>query len=249
MAEFESTSVETSEFAEPTEEVTGVEEQETAEPVSTESEQPTGRTEEDAAWARMRREAEQARKDAEAAQQELAELKASTEARNTAFSRLTGKDEGAEIAALAEITGMSEDEVAEIYERETESAQKDLRIAELEEQMTSIEAERLMQADLQALRKIDPSLKSLEDLGDEYFRYISVVDPQTGEPFMTPEDAYWAIRAKREANLATPPKEVGRVATGTAEKDYYTDAEIDAMSSEQLSKNWKKVMASWERNK
>ena len=72
MAEFESTSVETSEFADPTEEVTGVEEQEAADPVSEESEQPTGKTEEDAAWARMRREAEQARKEAEAAEAEAA---------------------------------------------------------------------------------------------------------------------------------------------------------------------------------
>lgn len=239
MADFESTSVETSEVAEPTEEVTGVEEQETAEPVSEDSEQPTGRTEEDAAWARMRREAEQARKDAEAAQRELAELKASTEARETAFSRLTGKDEGAEIAALAEITGMSEDEVAEIYERETESAQKDLLIEQLQERVTNIEAERLMQEDLVKLRNIDPSLKSLEDLGDGYIEYVAAG--------LSPERAYWAIKAEREANHATPPKEVGRVATGTAEKDYFTDAEIDAMSSEQLTKNWKKIMASWDR--
>ena len=71
MSEFDSTSVETSEVAEPTEEVTGVEEQETAEPVSEESEEPK-RTEEDAAWARMRRESENAKKELEAAQRELA---------------------------------------------------------------------------------------------------------------------------------------------------------------------------------
>ena len=246
MAEFESTSVETSEVAEPTEEVTGVEEQETAEPVSEESEQPTGRTEEDAAWARMRREAEQARKDAEAAQKELAELRASTEARANAISRLTGRGEDAEIAALAEVTGMSEDEVAEIYEREAEAAQKDLRIEQLEEMVGSIQAERLMQVDLERLRKIDPSLNSLDDLGPEYVRYMSVVDPGTGEPIMEPEDAYWAIKAKQRANQATPPKEVGKVATGPAEKNRYSQAEIDAMSSDQLKKNWRKIFASWD---
>ena len=239
MAEFESTSVETTEVAEPSEEVTGVEEQETAEPVS-ETSEPKGKTEEDAAWARMRREAEQARADAEAAQKELAELKASNEARSTAFSRLTGKDEGAEIAALAEITGMSEDEVAAIYEQETESAQKDLLIERLESQVDRIEAERMMQEDLQRIRNIDPSVKSLEELGDGYIEYVS-----SG---LSPERAYWAIKAERDANHATPPKEVGRVATGTAEKDYFTDAEIDAMSSEQLTKNWKKILASWDRN-
>lgn len=245
MADFESTSVETSEVAEPTEEVTGVEEQETAEPVSEESEEPTGKTEEDAAWARMRREAEQAKKDLEAARQELAEMKASAEARSSAISRLTGRGEDAEIAALAEVTGMSEDEVAEIYEREVESAQKDLRIEQLEEMVSTIQGERLYQADLDRLRKIDPSLTDLESLGDEYMRYMSAVDPETGAPVMEPEDAYWAIKAKQRANQATPPKEVGRVATGTAEKTKFSDAEIDAMSSDQLKKNWKKIFASW----
>ena len=246
MADFESTSVETSEVAEPTEEVTGVEEQETAEPVSEESEEPTGKTEEDAAWARMRREAEQAKKDLEAAQQELAEMKASTEARSSAFSRLTGKGEDAEIAALAEVTGLSEDEVAEIYEREVESAQKDRRIEQLEEMVSTIQGERLYQADLDRLRKIDPSLTDLESLGDEYMRYMSAVDPETGAPVMEPEDAYWAIKAKQRANQATPPKEVGKVATGTAEKTKFSEAEIDAMSSDQLKKNWKKILASWD---
>ena len=245
MADFESTSVETSEVADPTEEVTGVEEQEVASPVSEESEEPTGKTEEDAAWARMRRETEQAKKDAEAARQELAEIKASTEARSSAFSRLTGKGEDAEIAALAEVTGLSEDEVAEIYEREVESAQKDRRIEQLEEMVSTIQGERLYQADLDRLRKIDPSLNDLESLGDEYMRYMSAVDPETGAPVMEPEDAYWAIKAKQRANQATPPKEVGKVATGTAEKTKFSDAEIDAMSSDQLKKNWKKIFASW----
>lgn len=240
MADFESTSVETSEVAEPTEEVTGVEEQETAEPVSEESVEEPKKTEEDAAWARMRRESEQARRDLEAAQRELAELKASNEARESAYSRLTGNDNG-EIAAIAEATGMSEDEVIAEIEAAQESAQKDLIIEQLQNQVTSIEAERLMQADLEALRKIDPSLKSLEDLGDGYVEYVAAG--------LSPQRAYWAVKAEERANQATPPKEIGRVATGTAEKDYYTDAEIDAMSSEELTKNWKKVMASWDRKR
>lgn len=240
MAEFESTSVETSEVAEPTEEVTGVEEQETAEPVSEETVEPeeTGKTEEDAAWARMRREAEQARKEAEAAQRELAELKARNEARESAYSRLTGNDNG-EIAAIAEATGMSEDEVIAEIEAAQESAQKDLLIEQLQNQVTSIEAERMMQADLETIRKVDPSLKSLEDLGDGYIEYIAAG--------LDPVKAYWAIKAEERANEVTPPKEIGRVETAPAEKDYYTDAEIDAMSSEELTKNWKKVMASWDR--
>jgi hypothetical protein len=242
MAEIEGTSVETTEVAEPSEEVTGVEEQETAEPVSEETVEPEekGKTEEDAAWARMRRESEQARKELEAAQRELAELKAKTEARESAYSRLTGSDNG-EIAAIAEATGMTEDEVKAEIEAAQVSAQKDLLIEQLQEQVTSIEAEKLMQEDLEKIRKVDPSLKSLEDLGEGYIDYISAG--------LDPVKAYWAIKAEERANEVTPPKEIGRVETTPAEKDYYTDAEIDAMSSEELTKNWKKVMASWDRHK
>lgn len=238
MSEFESTSVETSEVAEPTEE-TGVEEQEAAEPVSESEPEEKGKTEEDAAWARMRRESEQAKKDLEAAQRELAELKASSEARESAYARLTGNDNGDIASVIAEATGMSEDEVLEEIEAAEESAKKDLLIEQLQEKVTSIEADRLMQADLEKIRKVDPSLKSLEDLGDAYAEYVSAG--------LDPVKAYWAIKAEESANQATPPKEIGKVETGTAEKDYFTDAEIDAMSSEQLTKNWKKVLASWDR--
>lgn len=234
------TSVETSEVAEPTEEVTGVEEQETAEPASEESVEEPKKTEEDAAWARMRRESENARKELEAAQRELAELKAKEEARESTYSRLTGSDNG-DIAAIAEATGMSEDEVIAEIEAAQESAQKDLLIEQLQNQVTSIEAEKMMQEDLEKIRKVDPSLKSLEDLGEGYIDYISAG--------LDPVKAYWAIKAEERANEVTPPKEIGRVATSSAEKDYYTEAEIDAMSSEELTKNWKKVMASWDRQK
>ena len=237
MADFESTGVEVSEVAEPTEE-TGVEEPEVAEQVS-EPEEQSGKTDADARFAEMRRAQEAAEREAAEARAELAELQAQTEARSSAFARLTGRDEDAEIAALAEITGMSEDEIRAEMEAAEESAQKDLEIQHLREQVDSIEADRMMQEDLNELRKIDPSLKSLDELGDQYIEYIAAGLP--------PERAYWAVKAEQRANQATPPKEIGAVATGSAEKDYFTDAEIDAMSPDQLTKNYKKILASWER--
>lgn len=238
MSEIENTSVETEEVAELPEEETGVEEQESAEPVSEEPERSEERPDTDAAWAKMRREKEQAQSDLEAARAEIERLIAQENARTSTYERLTGSEDG-EISALAEATGLSEDEIRAEMEAAEESAQKDLRIAQLEEQITSIQADRMMQEDLNTIRKIDPSVASLEDLGDEYSRYI--------EAGMSPEDAYWAIQGKKIAMQAKPPKAVGKVATGSVEKDYYTEAEIDAMSSEQLTKNYKKVLASWDR--
>lgn len=223
------------EVVEPAIEETGSNEQEVAEPAS-ESERPIQDSETNAAFQRMRHEKEQMQSELDEAKAELAELQAQKEARETTFSRLTGK-ENADMAALAELTGMSEDEIKAEYEAAVESAQKDLRIQQLEEQINSSEAERLMQADLARIRRIDPSLSSLEELGDEYVEYVSAG--------LSPERAYWAIKAEERANQATPPKEVGKVATGTAEKDRFTEAEIDAMSSDQLRANWKKIYNSW----
>lgn len=242
--DFENTSVETEDVAALPEE-TGVEEPESAEPVSEPDEEPQAeesedhKTSADASFANMRRQMEEAQKEASEVRAELEKLQAQNEARDNAFTRLTGDEDGA-VKALAEVTGMSEDEVRAEMQAAQESAEKDLRIQQLEEQVNAIDAERMMQADLEAIRQIDPSLKSLEDLGDEYVRYVVAG--------LSPEDAYWAIKAKEQATQATPPKEVGKVATGTAEKDYFTDAEIDAMSPEQLAKNHKKILASWERN-
>ena len=235
MSDFDGTSVETTEVADPSSE-TGVEEQEVATPVSEES----AKSDSDAAFARMRRESQQYQEELNAARAELEELKAQSEARNQAFNRLTGSEDG-EIAALAEVTGMAEDEIRAEMEAAQESAQKDLRIDQLEQKLQDIEVRNMMQSDLTKIQSVDPSVKSLEDLGEGYVDYIAAG--------LDPVRAYWAIKAEEGANHRQPPKAMGKVATGTAEKDYFTDAEIDAMSSEQLTKNWKQIMASWDRHK
>lgn len=245
--DFEATSAEMTEVADPSvveETETGAEEQEVAAP---ESEQEHQKTDADARFAEMRRTNEAISRELEDARAELAELQAQQEARDSAYSRLTGRDEDGEIAALAELTGMSEDEIRADIEAAEEAAQKDLRIAQLERQVTDIEVERLMQADLIAIQRIDPTIKSLDELGPEYGRYLSATDAD-GRPLMSPEDAYWAIKSKEQANHATPPKPVGTVKSGTTEKEFFTEAEIDAMSPEELRRNSKKIFASWERN-
>ena len=235
MPEETGASVEMTEVAEPLNE-TGVEEPEVADPVSRESE----RTDSDAAFARMRRESQQYQQDLLAARQELEQLRAENEARNEAFNRLTGSEDG-EIAALAEVTGMSEDEIRAEMEAAQESAQKDLKIDQLEQRLQDIEVRNMMQSDLTKIQSVDPSVQSLDDLGQGFVDYIAAG--------LDPVKAYWAIKAEEGANHREPPKAMGKVATGTADKDYYTDAEIEAMSSDQLTKNWKKIMASWDRNK
>jgi len=241
MSEFDTTGVNETEVAEQSYEDTGENELESAEPVSEEVEGPVEQdSETNAAFARMRRESEQARAEAEAARRELDELKALQSAREEAVSRLTGVDNG-EISALAELTGLSEDEVEAQMESARIEAQKDMRIESLENELGQIRADNAMQADLAAIQAIDPTVKSLIDLGDGYVNYI-----RAG---LGAEDAYWACKARENANKPKPPDVVaGAVKSTAAEKDYYTEAEIDSMSPEQQKANWKKIMASWERN-
>lgn len=234
MSEFDATGVEELEVAEPVEEETGVEEQEVAEPESEGQERPTN----DAAWARMRREKEDAQKELQAAKAEIERLMAQDSARASAYERLTGSEDG-EISALAEATGLSEDEVRAAMEEAEEQAQRELENAQLKKQIESLQADMYAKEDLTEIQKIDPTVASLEDLGDDFPSYISAG--------LSPQQAYWAVKAQETATMATPPKVVGKVATGAVEKDYYSQAEIDAMSSEQLTKNYKKILASWDR--
>ena len=233
------TSVETEEVADLPEE-TGAEDQSLAETEPEPVEEPTEhqKTAADASFAEMRRQMQEAQQAAEDARAELAELQAQNDARQAAYSRLTGKGEDADVSMLAELTGMSEDEIRATMEAEQESYQKDLRIQNLERQVDLANAEKAMQADLAALQKIDPSLKSLNDLGPEYFEMMTY-------PKMTPQRAYWAIKAEEQANQRTAPKPPGTVVTGSAEKDKFTEAEIDAMDSDALRKNAHKILAQW----
>ena len=165
-------------LAEQSVEETGVNELESAETVSTEEvevEEPVEETqvqddETNSAFARMRRESEQAREEANELRRGLAELKASIEARDNTFARLTGNAKG-DISAIAEATGMSEDEVIAEMESAQEMAQKDLQIEQLEEKITNLEVDTAMQRDLQAIQKIDPTIKDLSDLGAGYAEY------------------------------------------------------------------------------
>ena len=234
--DFETTGVEEQEVAEPAEveeTETSAEEPEVAEPVSEEHQ----KTEADARFAEMRRAQQEAEKRAADAEAELEQLRTQSEARDAAFARITGRDEDGDIAALAELTGMSEDEVRAEMEAAEESVQKDLKIQQLEQEVMDIRVDKIMQEHLAEVQKIDPTIKSLAELPEEFDDYV-----RAG---LSAKAAYWAVKGEEIAHRSTPPKPPGRVASGTAEKETYSEAEIDAMSSDQLKKNWKKVFNSW----
>lgn len=210
----------------------GAEEQEVAAPDIEEeviaTGEETGRTSADSAFAEMRRAKE-------AAEREAAQLRAEAQARKAALERITGEKNG-EFRAIAETFGASIDDVAATIDAERELALKNLEVDSLREQISSIEAEKSMQEDLAQLQKIDPTLKSLDELGESYGNYIGAG--------MSAEEAYWAVKAKEKATKMQPPKSFGEINKTPAEKTTFTLAEVKAMSPEEQEANYEKIMAS-----
>lgn len=218
--------------AEPTE--TGVNESEVAEPTTPEQEVPNGNTASEA-WARMRREAADNARRAEEAERELAEMRAESEARANAISRLTGRENG-DIEALAESMDVDSAELMSIISAEQTSAKKDREIESLQGQIASLNADKQMQADLIKIQAIDPAVTSLSQLGESFANYIKAG--------LSAEDAYFAVKSREQVKKPIAPKAPGKVNNEPPEKDFFTEAEVDAMTPEQQKANFKKIRAS-----
>ena len=95
-----------------------------------------------------------------------------------------------------------------------------------------------------AIRKIDPSIKSIDDLDAEYFELV-----KNGIDGLT---AFMALKAKGEnARRKSPPK-VGRVVKSHgAQKDYFTAKELNMLSAKELDnpKVLKKALKSMVKSK
>ena len=231
--EMENLSVETQEVAEPVTE--SVETQEVAEPVAEET-VTSGRTEVDAAFAEQRRARQEAERRAAEAERRIAEMEAASRARSEAIMRLTG-DENAEVNALAESMGLDPSDVMATLNASQESAKKDLEIQMLREQLDSVRVDNEIQKDLAELQKIDPSIKSLNDLGETFPEFIKAG--------LTAEQAYYAIKGKEIANRVVPAKEIGKLQDSKPpEKDFFTEAEVAAMTPQEKYDNAEKIMAS-----
>lgn len=191
---------------------TGVEVQEVAEPAEEvvtgaevqEVAEPVDKS--DAAFAEMRREIERLQLE---------------NARKDKALGLYFDGENKEVKAIAHAMGQDPADVQKAFDA-------DAKISQLEETLQSERAERAMEKDLAEIQKLDPNVKSLDDLGETYANYI-----RAG---LSGVEAYAAIKAKENLNTETPPKTIGNLSTAQVKKDYFTSEEVDRMSpSEQLA--------------
>lgn len=207
------------ELAEPAESEEGAEEQEVAEPaVSEEPETPS-----DSAWAALRRRAEEA----ESRQREI-------EAQNAMMAEALGlyfDGDPTEMAlqARANAMGISPDVERERFEAEEARRNAEAEAESLRNELTRIEVERMMEQGLADIQKIDPSVTDLTELGEDFGRYIAAG--------LSSVDAYFATKAKEAKMKATPPKPIGRVASGKVDSSFFTKAEVDAMSDDEIEAN------------
>ena len=224
MFEDENLSVETEEVAEPLEEQTedlSEENQNVADSDSQGEDTENGKTSQDSAFAEMRRARAEAERQAQEAREELESLKAEQEARQKALSKLSGGRENAELEALAESLGIDVEDVIQTLEAETSQAR--------------VETERRLDSALNELEKLDSKLTE-----DDISNVLMYVDKG-----LSTEDAYYAVKAKEINTKAIPPKPIGKLnQSKPIEKDFYTEAEVDAMTPQQQRANYKVIMRS-----
>lgn len=222
----------------------GAEVPEVAEPdneVETSSEETpevaeTGRTEQDAAFAQMRRQNEDlARQLAEAQRQ-------SKEYEDALGLFFDGEDKSLQAQAYASQRPLEEVRAEQQMQSQLETMQAENE--ELKQQLVEQQAQAQMNADLAEIQKLHPEVKSIDELGQEYlaFRFNPM-----GE--MGAEQAYQMMLAYKGNTTPKKPPVVGAVSTNTKpETDYFTREEVAAMSQEEVSKNFdliRKSMTKW----
>jgi len=102
--------------------------------------------------------------------------------------------------------------------------------ADMRKRVTSLrqaEALRRFENDLKAIRRIDPKIKSAEDLDREFFELV-----KNGIDGVT---AFLALREKKKSGRRSAPPGIGRVSKDASSgKDYFTAKELDLLSGRQL---------------
>ncbi len=82
-----------------------------------------------------------------------------------------------------------------------------------------------MRKDLEAIREVDPSVESLESLGDEFQEAVRRMDGLS---------AYYLIKGMQAANAAAVPPATGAVGNKSDTDRYFTSEELDRLTSKDL---------------
>ena len=230
-------SAEMQEVAEPAD-VESAEMQEAADPANAEQPvtQEQTRTSSDAAFADMRRQNQSYAQEIERQNRIIGQLQ---DALGLYFE---GNDpEELALAARAYAEERPIEDVREDYKAEQELADLRANNKLLQDQLMDLQVDTLMRDALLELQSIDPSIESLESLGQDFADYIAAG--------LNTKQAYYATKALHSNEKVYAPKSIGRVQSPSLERDYFTSEEIDSLTDEELDdpEVWAKVMRSMAR--
>lgn len=199
-----------------------------------------GKTKADTAFAEQRRRI--AELEAQLAERELAE-----EQRVANAEREAEKDEQIGNAIeFAREQGFTDEEIEDLIAEIENDQQTEDRILELEAQNQELqdrllmyEIEQQVESDLNAIQKIDPSIKDLDELGEEFV--------QLRASGIAPERAFFMLRTADERTKPQGAVPAGKLNRAKTEAEYYTSEELDNLSKEEIRANWEKVQRSMDR--
>lgn len=221
-----------------TEEVTGEEVQEPAVPAveGEEGQEPAApvseKSDADKAFAEMRRQLAEAKAEAETAANERDAFKAE-------LGRYFAGDDPL-VSSRAYAEQRSEADIRAEIQRENEIAQIRAENKAYRERAMNAEIELTMENDLREIQKIDPSVKSLDELGNTFRNLIA-----TGCDAIS---AYYADKARSDKERITPATPPGEIKAQPGEKDFFTRDEVEKMSEAEVKKNYgaiRKSMNKW----
>ena len=224
-------SAEIQEVAEPeTEALESAETQEVAEPDKAEdsttevAESKPQRTDSDAAFAEMRRKNQELEREAQMMREALSRY----------FEGETAEELSINANAYAE--ERDPDEYRAEWERQQDYEKAIQENEELRSQMLDMRVREMMREGLREIQEIDPSIKSLDELGSSFAKMIGAG--------LSNKEAYYATLAMNNKDKVFAPDPIGRVSDNRIERDYYTSEELDNLTDEELDANWDKVMRS-----
>lgn len=213
---------------------------EVAEPSEPEQAAPTEpqpdsrRSDSDAAFAEMRRANADLQKQLQEQQRQAQQLQ---EALGLYFEGDTAED--LFLAARAYAEKRSEEDVRADYEKEREYARLTAENKTLQEQLTDIQVDRLMREALTEIQSIDPTVTSLESLGNDFADFIAAG--------LSTKQAYYAAKSLEANEKVYAPPAIGKAQNQPVERDYYTSEELDNLTDEEINANRDKVWRSMNR--
>lgn len=229
-------SVETTEVADPSTEIESAESPEVADPETTEqaeteeveaqettTEEPL-RTESDRAFAEQRRHIQELERQNSLLVGALGRYFEGEDAEDLSVQALAHADQRDPEAVRAEL---ARDLELEELRRERD----ELRTAQLD-----MEVENLMRRSLNEIQAIDPSVKSLDELGETFVNFIGAG--------LSAKEAYYATQVRDGKEKVYAPSPIGKMSDTRVERDHYTSEELDNLSDEEMDANWDKVMRS-----